>query len=1174
MSKVIPVKVALRCRPLGQKEILEGCANCIDFACDEPQVILGGHKSFTYDYAFPAHMGQDTIYQEAVAPLVEGIFDGYNATVLAYGQTGSGKTHTMSGSDHSPVEENKEGVIQKVIYDLFEGFRERTDFNYTTKVTYLELYNENFRDLLVNSDDQRETIQVREDPRGGIMATGLHEMVVTTAEETLASFKVGVGHRSTGATAMNLTSSRSHAVFTIYISRTRADDVDDICHAKFHLVDLAGSERQKKTRAEGERLKEGININMGLHILGNVIAALSGENGKKARYVPYRDSKLTRLLQDSLGGNSQTLMIACISPADSNYDETHSTLQYADRARKITNKAKVNRDPIQAELFRLRQLLQEKERQLALCTCGAASTTAVVHESSTGITPAVSKKIEKLEGERDNLLNELTQATEISATLQEKVIQYEMVLEHYQSKIGHLKERTSRSIGTIKPEVISEKEEAISSTTTEIEETTENRSNHTFLHSLVQDLDELTNIDPEKLRDTQSHTPETSDDEEDHDQDKKDLTCTAFTLRRARMNKDIEELTGKLAAKQKLIKDMTENGNKISELKEHYEHEIKRLENELDQQKKKLDEVKYAEKNSKVAETHRKRCKELEQKIGDLRKKMADKDRLLKMTKARQEEINKIQSEMISLKRTRVRLLKQMKEESTEYQRMMQMKDKEIMQFKAQQRKRAAEMAKESKVKDKRLAVLKRKAEEYQAVNKRLQEAMEKQKQALDERNNHQAKADAGGIGQRTRKYIKREFQLILSIEEAREALSQEMRERKHLNEELTKLKSRLDPSGPPLKRQMLTMYKQKDSSNLELREKIKQMENEVMTKNAFIQELQRKISDAEKSGDKMNKWDGIKSIVEAKCALRWFADTALSTKIDLKKKTKLLEEARKEIESNFSEIQELKDLHQKDMERLRRDNENNVLACLQLGTCSVETQTKDKSYEHRLSAHEEKLRQLSSVYEELDALREENEKYRQRIEGQYIKMETDGQSEAALNSTFSIDTINMEEKQITECDRHNTTFCHPVSPSKKAVKRSSSTDSDGTLDNYTCLESDEENRVPSPAKSTDPNWTPVSQGNLKRRLTVSREKPQNNNISNPVAICKCKTSCTKNCGCKKNNVACTERCKCSTFCLNKETSRNIEEEKLYDENYASPGGLMSGKRKTVNQSFFPAIPT
>lgn len=272
--------------------------------------------------------------------------------------------------------------------------------------------------------------------------------------------------------------------------------------------------------------------------------------------------------------------------------------------------------------------------------------------------------------------------------------------------------------------------------------------------------------------------------------------------------------------------------------------------------------------------------------------------------------------------------------------------------FQAQQRKRAAEMAKESKVKDKRLAVLKRKAEEYQAVNKRLQEAMEKQKQALDERNNHQAKADAGGIGQRTRKYIKREFQLILSIEEAREALSQEMRERKLLNEELTKLKARLDPSVPPTKRQMLTMNKQRDSSNKEEKEKIKQMENEVMTKNAFIQELQRKISDAEKSGDKMNKWDGIKSIVEAKCALRWFADTALSSKMELKKKNRLLDEARKEIENTYAEKQEMTELHQRDLERLRRDNENNVLACLQLGTCTVETQTKDKSYENRLSAH------------------------------------------------------------------------------------------------------------------------------------------------------------------------------------------------------------------------------
>lgn len=218
------------------------------------------------------------------------------------------------------------GIIPRVIRLLFEEEQQRHDWDFILKVSYLEI-------------------------------VGLTERNVTCAPETASCPEQRNSSRTVGSTAMNSQSSRSHAVFTICIDQRMKNDKNCSFHCKLHLVDLADSERQKKTEAEGDRLKEGININRGLLCLGNIINALGDEN-KKGGLVPCKDSKLTRLLQDSLGGNSHTLMIACVSPGDSNLEETLNTLRYADRARKIKNKPTVNMDPQAAELHQLKQQLQ------------------------------------------------------------------------------------------------------------------------------------------------------------------------------------------------------------------------------------------------------------------------------------------------------------------------------------------------------------------------------------------------------------------------------------------------------------------------------------------------------------------------------------------------------------------------------------------------------------------------------------------------------------------------------------------------------------------------------------------------------------------------------------------------------------------------------------------------
>ena len=355
-------------------------------------------------------------------------FSGYNATVLAYGQTGSGKTFSMGTSNRegeTPV--HHEGVIPRAVRDIFERIKDlKSDYDFCIRVAFVELYKEKLYDLLSPTSKIKEDcmVDLREDPVKGVVISNLTEVTVKDLRSTMDQLEVGSVKRVTAATAMNNTSSRSHAIFTIYIegklfnlkssvkikneknyreselffsepvnnvliftrflkmvklticerfftilgTRKSDDDSEESNKpsnivAKFHLVDLAGSERAKKTLATGVRYKEGVSINLGLLALGNVISALGDESGPKT-HIPYRDSKLTRLLQDSLGGNSHTLMIACVSPADTNLEETISTLRYADRARKIKNKPIVNQDGKDAENAKLRREIAELKIQL------------------------------------------------------------------------------------------------------------------------------------------------------------------------------------------------------------------------------------------------------------------------------------------------------------------------------------------------------------------------------------------------------------------------------------------------------------------------------------------------------------------------------------------------------------------------------------------------------------------------------------------------------------------------------------------------------------------------------------------------------------------------------------------------------------------------------------------
>ncbi|CAF3160644.1 unnamed protein product [Rotaria sp. Silwood2] len=383
------VKAAVRVRPLSNNEQQDLCQTCVDVQRTTNEIILANSTAFTFDHVFLPETNQEDIYRECIYDMIEGCFQGYSASILAYGQTGSGKTFTM-GSGIEYMDPLKEGMLPRAIMHIFqrcasyerEAESKGTDLSKcVVSCQFIEIYNENIYDLFnkenidFRSQKSVDKHVVFENSNGEIAVTNITTRFVTTAQETLSCLREGALCRTTASTRMNSVSSRSHAIFTVNLQfervvssvSTQDTNIREQIRAKIHFVDLAGSESLKRTGATGQRAKEGISINSGLLVLGNVISIL-GDPMKKGAHVPYRDSKLTRLLQDSLGGNSRTLMIACISPVDRDFSETKSTLNYAQRARNIRNRVKVNQDKhsrqiiqLQMEIERLRALVDKNE---------------------------------------------------------------------------------------------------------------------------------------------------------------------------------------------------------------------------------------------------------------------------------------------------------------------------------------------------------------------------------------------------------------------------------------------------------------------------------------------------------------------------------------------------------------------------------------------------------------------------------------------------------------------------------------------------------------------------------------------------------------------------------------------------------------------------------------------
>ncbi|RUS72535.1 hypothetical protein EGW08_019702 [Elysia chlorotica] len=1023
-SKTIPVMVALRCRPLIKKELDEGCQSCLHTISGEPQVVLGKDRAFTYDFAFGPTDPQVDVYNLSCRKLIKSIFKGYNATILAYGQTGSGKTFTMGGYEASlEGDEDAMGVIPRILREVFEIIEQKTDSTFAVKVSYMEIYKEDVLDLLC-PQSERCPLSIREEGNGGIKIQGTREISVTGFDETMKLLNHGASGRTTGATAMNNTSSRSHAIFTLHIDQK--NDIGDCISVKFHMVDLAGSERTKRTMAEGERLKEGININKGLLALGNVISALGEESDHKRKHIPYRDSKLTRILQDSLGGNSHTLMIACVSPADSNIEETLNTLRYADRARKIKNKPIINRDPQTAEIMRLKTLVQQLQSQLhgglpsALIkpenmdtmssTSTLNSTTSTVTSGiGTGFFPAYTPS-----NDADNLklqerIKELEKENyELTKQLQSTVAQTRLTLEQ-NIDLQDSNDRLKMKINQVKDFVGIDLE--LLSSSIDMESHPEAKAELEKLHKLTGSIKTVAEVENDEEdaalseeEDTDENEKENNDEEASDDVMPTPRSCVEtkkHTFRQAELQRELGEINRILSTKQALAEKIQAAEDQMEAMKSKYEtilSEFKAKTSQLEKEKEQLTsnlvDAKTKANASKVAEQRRQRLKELEQQMTQLKKKMAEQSKIVKMKESTDKQMGKLGSEILVLKQQRVKLMKQMKEDVSNFQKWKKEKEKQVTQLQLKERRREVEMTKMKKQFEQQQAVQKRRTAEAMAANKRLLDALAKHKEVETERSNKLEKYNSSSIGNRVRQWLSRELEVKVSMIEAQYHLDQLMEDRKQLTQHLNELRTELEQG--PLTEKFSWLGENGDEDDINQEEKgikkhITTTEINIELINAQIQELQQKIVDADQESKGTSTWQSLHTMNEAKCALKFLLDQAINARAE---SFKVQGELRSTQDNDREEADELKKLkakasqdkakYEREVDKLKQKHEEQIVALLRNNEdnnyCSTPVKKSCPIQKDILRTVESKLKRTEGLQQRLAEKEKECEELKERL--------------------------------------------------------------------------------------------------------------------------------------------------------------------------------------------------
>ncbi|XP_048335456.1 kinesin-like protein KIN-4A [Ziziphus jujuba] len=852
------VKVAVHIRPLIGDERLQGCKECVTVTNGKPQIQIGTH-SFTFDHVYGSNGApSSSMFEECIAPLVDGLFQGYNATVLAYGQTGSGKTYTMGTGSKDGCQKGLIPQVMNALFNKIELLKHQTEFH--LHVSFIEILKEEVRDLLdsvsVNKVETpnghagkvttpgRQLIQIRETSNGAITLAGSTEVSVSTLQEMASCLEQGSLSRATGSTNMNNQSSRSHAIFTITLEQMRKinsvfpgnDTLDEdmgeeyFC-AKLHLVDLAGSERAKRTGSDGLRLKEGIHINRGLLALGNVISALGDEKKRKeGLHVPYRDSKLTRLLQDSLGGNSKTVMIACISPADINAEESLNTLKYANRARNIQNKPVVNRDLISNEMQLMRQQL--KYLQAELCARGGVSPSDEVQ--------FLKERIACLEATNEDLSRELHEYRSRCAIVEQFESDTQEGLVCFR-KVDGLK-RGFHSVDSPDYRVV---ETVSAEDSREIDEAAKE-----WEHEVLQST----------------------------------------------MDKELNELNKRLEQKESEMRLF--GGVDTETLKQHFGKKILELEEEkriVQQERDRLlVEVESLSANSdgqsqKVRDIHSQKLKSLESQILDLKKKRESQVQLSKEKQKSDEAAKRLQAEIQYIKAQKVQLQHRIKQEAEQFRQWKASREKELLQLKKEGRKNEYERHKLESLNQRQKMVLQRKTEEAALATKRLKALLEARKSSVrDSSVNFSGHATAGQSNEKSlQKWLDHEVEVMVNIHEVRFEYERQKQVRAALAKELAVLKQvdqfSLEGESPPRGKnghsRVLSMSPDARMA------RIGSLENMLNMSSNALMAMASQLSEAEERERSLagrGRWNQLRSMGDAKNLLQHMFNTTVEARCHL----------------------------------------------------------------------------------------------------------------------------------------------------------------------------------------------------------------------------------------------------------------------------------------------------
>ncbi|VAI30714.1 unnamed protein product [Triticum turgidum subsp. durum] len=819
------------------------------------QVQIGTH-SFTFDHVYGSSGTPSTaMFDECVAPLVEGLFQGYNATVLAYGQTGSGKTYTMGTACK---EGTHVGIIPRAmaaLFDKIEKLKNQVDFQ--LRVSFIEILKEEVRDLLdpatvaagkvENGNGHagklsvpgKPPVQIREGSNGVITLSGSTEVHVTTQKEMTTCLEQGSLSRATGSTNMNNQSSRSHAIFTITLEQMRkADPImasdgmpieemnDDYLCAKLHLVDLAGSERAKRTGSDGLRFKEGVHINRGLLALGNVISALGDEKKRKeGAHVPYRDSKLTRLLQDSLGGNSKTVMIACISPADINAEETLNTLKYANRARNIQNKPIVNRNPIADEMKRMRQQLEYLQAELVLARGGGVGS-------------------DDVQGLRERI-----------------------------SWLEHTNEDLCRELYGLRNHVHSDPCEP------ELHKTV---SGYTKGEGLKRSLQSTEPFDVLMTDSVREGNPKDIDDEVAKEWE--------HTMLQDSLGKELNELNKQLEKKESEMKGY---GHDTVALKQHFGKKLMELEEEKRAVQKERDRL-LAEVESlnadgqthKVRDAQLQKLKTFEAQILELKKKQESQVQLLKEKQKSDEAAKKLQEEIHFIKSQKVQLQHKIKQEAEQFRQWKASREKELLQLRKEGRRNEYERHKLQALTQRQKLVLQRKTEEAAMATKRLKEILEARKSSgRDNSAGMNGTSPGSHMSEKSlQKWLDQELEVMVHVHEVRNEYEKQSQLRALLGEELAILKK--EDASPPRGKNGNSRTNTLSPNARQAR--IASLESMVTISSNTLVAMASQLSEAEereRAFSGRGRWNQLRSMGEAKSLLQYIFSVAADARCEVREK-------------------------------------------------------------------------------------------------------------------------------------------------------------------------------------------------------------------------------------------------------------------------------------------------